>query len=291
MDESEKGLTNEQRIYNLQKRVWVGYSRATEIRAALETLLKYPKTHRMPNVAIIGETNNGKTMLIENFLRKNNPPPDPNAENVTLEILMVQVPPEPDEGRLYNAMLERLWSPGSMKEPTDSKLQRLKLLLFRLETKMLVFDEFQHAIAGNATKQRRFLNAIKYLGNELQIPIVALGTPEALNALQSDPQIANRFEPMYLPKWKLDTDLFRLLFSIEPKLGLKNPSNLAARNMARLILDASEGTIGEIMKLLRVLAIYAIKSGDERITEDMLKEPKLRECGWVIPSMRNRYER
>lgn len=45
------------------------------------------------------------------------------------------------------------------------------------------------------------------------------------------------------------------------------------------------------MKLLRVLAIYAIKTGSERITEEMLKEPKFRESGWVIPSMRNRYER
>jgi hypothetical protein len=34
-------------------------------------------------------------------------------------------------------------------------------------------------------KQRHFLNVIKYLGNELQIRIVAAGTHDAFNAIQT----------------------------------------------------------------------------------------------------------
>ncbi len=48
-------------------------------------------------------------------------------------------------------------------------------------------DEIQHVLAGPALKQRHFLNVIKYLGKELQIPIVAVGTRDAFNAVQTNP--------------------------------------------------------------------------------------------------------
>ena len=38
------------------------------------------------------------------------------------------------------------------------------------------------------------------LGNDLRMPVVALGTSEALYAMQADPQIASRFEPFALPR-------------------------------------------------------------------------------------------
>jgi hypothetical protein len=280
-----------ERVRSLHRRYWIGYSRAIEIRTYLESLLVYPKTHRMPNVALIGETNNGKTMLLENFVTRSNPKIDVNEEKTVLPVFMFQIPPEPDEGRLYNAMLERLFAGGSSQERVDSKLQRIRILMFKLETKMIIFDEFQHALAGSAMKQKRFLNAIKYLGNELQIPLVASGTPETLNALHSDPQIANRFEPMFLPKWSMGKELQRLLASIEPRLGLKMQSGLAHPVISQAIADASEGSIGEMMKLLRSLAAHAIRSGEERITEDMLRPPMLGKIGWIAPTLRTRYER
>jgi superfamily II DNA or RNA helicase len=36
---------------------------------------------------------------------------------------------------------------------------------------MLIVDEIHHLLAGSATRQRQFLNVLKYLGNELKIPI------------------------------------------------------------------------------------------------------------------------
>lgn len=287
----DQSLTLELRIRQLHERTWIGYGRAVEIRNTLEHLISYPKTHRMPNLAIIGETNNGKTMLLGNFLRRHGPNPDPTIDRVTLPVLMIQTPPDPDEVRLYGALLERLQASGATREPADSKLRRLQRILTDLQTKMLMLDEFQHALAGSPVRQRKFLNALKYLGNELQIPIVVAGTPDGLNALQSDQQIANRFEPMFLPKWKMGEDFLRLLVSVEKVLGLKYPSGLAATGLATRILDESEGTIGEIIRLLRLLAEQAIRTGTERITEEALKETNLTKIGWRRPASRTRYPR
>jgi hypothetical protein len=47
------------------------------------------------------------------------------------------------------------------------------------------------------------------------VPLVGIGTAEAIRAVQADPQLANRFNPEILPKWKLDQEYLRLLASFE----------------------------------------------------------------------------
>ena len=70
--------------------------------------------------------------------------------------------------------------------------------------RLLVIDEVQNLLSGSRLQQRRLLNLLRWLGNELQIPLVAVGTAEALHAIQSDDQLANRFTPFGLPPWKYD---------------------------------------------------------------------------------------
>lgn len=276
----------EARILAIQKRSWIGYPRAQEIRQQLDDLLNHPKVPRMPNLAIIGETNNGKSSILESFYRRHQPPDDPNIDRTLLPILMIDTPPEPDEGRLYRHMLRHLFATVGRREPSDLLFDRLKVLLRHLETQMVVLDEFNCAVAGTPVKQRRFLNALRLMGNDLRLPIVVAGTPETLAALQSDPQLANRFEPTFLPKWKLDSDYARLLMSVEKGFALQNPSDLAHPKFAQRLLDLSEGILGETMELLRRLAIRAIRSGEERITSEMLKSDVLRSIHWVEPSRR-----
>ena len=281
--------SNESRIRNLHESTWIGYGRAIEIRNTLEQLLVHPTKHRMPNLAIIGETNNGKTMLLKNFLRRHAPNPDPTIDRVVLPVLMIQTPPDPDETRLYGALLQRLQAYGASREPADAKLRRLQKILQDLQTKMIILDEFQHALAGTPIRQRKFLNGLKYLGNELEIPIVVSGTPDGLNALQTDQQIANRFEPVFLPKWRYGDEFLRLLVSIEKILMLNEVSALAAEELSMKILEESEGTIGEIMRLIRSLAEQAIRTGKEKITLEALGVNNLKKLGWRRPSSRTRY--
>ena len=60
-------LSNEERIQHILEDKWVGYTRANEIIAKLEDLLIYPKVVRVPNMLIVGNSNNGKSHLIEHF--------------------------------------------------------------------------------------------------------------------------------------------------------------------------------------------------------------------------------
>ncbi|BCO27332.1 hypothetical protein MIZ03_2220 [Rhodoferax lithotrophicus] len=65
------------------------------------------------------------------------------------------------------------------------------------------------------------MNAIKLLCNELAIPIVGVGTREAVRVLHTDPQHASRFEVMNLPLWELNKEFQQLLVGFEKVLPLK----------------------------------------------------------------------
>ncbi len=282
---------NDERLVTLKRRPWFGYARALAIRDRLESLFVHPQIDRMPNLAIIGETNNGKSMLLQNFYKRHPQSDQPESDKSALPILMIETPPEPDENRLYEVILEELFASGSPRELTSTRLSRLKVILRNLETRMIVFDNIHNALGGSLKRQQRFLHAIRYMSERLKICFVVAGIPEALNFLASDKQSANRFEPVFLPLWKLDQEYQQLLTTIEQKISLRKPSVLAEPKLARRILDVSEGTIGEILSLVRRLAEAAIISGEERITEEMLKPESLASLGWVAPSQRTMYQR
>ena len=48
---------------------------------------------------------------------------------------------------------------------------------------MLVIDELHNILAGSPARQREFLALLRFLGNELRIPIVGVGTKEAYMAI------------------------------------------------------------------------------------------------------------
>ena len=267
-------LTDEERIQWLRKSRWIGYTRATEILDKLDDLMTYPKKHRMPNLLIVGDTNNGKTMIVNRFHRAHKARENPGGEGITLPVLAVQAPPVPDEARFYNGILDKLFASYRASDRVDKKQFQTIQLLTRMNTQMLVIDEIHHIIAGNATKQRHFLNTIKYLGNELQIPIVGVGTKDAFNAIQTDPQLSNRFEPAILPRWKMNDEYLSLLASYEMVLPLRQPSELTEDELAMKLLSMSEGVIGELAAILSSAAILAIKKRTERITLKMVESVK-----------------
>jgi len=276
-------LSVEERLDRIRRPRWIGYTRAKKLLDKLDDLLTHPKTHRMPNLLIVGDTNAGKTMLANRFVQLHPADKTLGGEAVIVPVLAIQAPPGPDEGRFYNAILEALATPYNPRERVAQQQIQVLRMLKRIGIQMLIIDEVHNVLTGSVTKQRQFLNVLKYLGNDLQITLVGLGTKAALRALQADPQLANRFEPAALPPWQLDQEFQMLLASFERALPLRQPSGLADEKLARKLLALSEGSLGELSVLLTSAAVYAVRSGTERIDEKVLAA-----IDWVPPSERRR---
>ncbi len=109
------------RIRRVRGPRWIGYPRAKQILTKLEELLSHPPSHRMPNLLIVGDTNNGKTMLVNRFQGLHPPRDRAGEETARHTVLAIQAPPVPDEGRLYNTIFERLGAPYKENDPVGKK--------------------------------------------------------------------------------------------------------------------------------------------------------------------------
>lgn len=263
--------SKEEKISYLRKQKWIPYPQAEKIINKLDDLKSYPTVDRMPNLLIVGETNNGKTALINRFYKRNNPYIREGEYDIVIApVIIVQAPAEPDEKSFYNKILELLNAPIIKSENPDVKQRRIISLFKKLEIKLLIIDEIHHVLAGSPVKQRVFLNVLKYLSNELKISIVCVGIRDAFNVIQSDPQLANRFETMILERWKNNEAFLQLLVNYEALIPLENPSFLVENSMASRILSMSEGLIGEINTILTKAGELAIKSGINKIDHKIL---------------------
>ncbi|MHB8357473.1 MAG: TniB family NTP-binding protein [Vulcanimicrobiaceae bacterium] len=280
---SEGEAARAARVEKIRRGRWIDYTLARSVVGKLEDLMTTPKIHRMPNLLIVGETNNGKSMIINRFASAHKPKVHLAGPTSSFPVLVIQAPNVPDESRFYNAILSRVYAPFRASARVDQRQLQVVRLLDAIGVKILVIDEIHNILAGTSVKQQQFRNMIKYLGNELMIPIVGVGTQDAYFALQVDRQLENRFEPVLVPKWTMNEEYLRLLASFEQLFALEHPSNLIETSLAIKILALAEGTIGEISRLLMAAALYAIKTGTERIDVNTLEK-----CGYSGPADRKK---
>ena len=165
---------------------------------------------------------------------------------------------------------------------------RIRALARQLEMRLLIIDEIHSLLAGTFREQRIMLNAIRFLANDLRIPLVCLGTEEANQALMTDQQLADRFAAAELPPWENDAGFEQLLLSFESILPLRRPSEFRDVKLHGRILSLTEGVLGRICRLLETAAVEVIRSGEERICLPMLKEELVTESLVSIADRRAR---
>lgn len=278
-------LSDEARIRRIRTDRWITYERAESALGALHDVLQFPKRTRMPNLALVGPTNNGKTMVIEKF-RRSYPVIEANRTDegtAIVPIIKIQMSPGPDERRFFGAILDAVNFPYLPTESIAKRQDSAMRMMRSSRVDLLIIDEIQNLLSGSRLQQRRLLNLLRWLGNELQIPLIAVGTHDALHAIQSDDQLANRFTPVGLPPWRDEDHYRKLLSTLEAVLPLKRPSHLQRSELATRILSASEGILGEIIALVTTAAVAVIRSDEECITLKLLET-----CGFVAPSKRRR---
>lgn len=268
-------LSAEERIHRIRADRWVSYPRAEAALAKLETLMSFPERARMPNLLIVGDSGMGKTMIIEKFTRDHASSFDEVTGRLHIPVVAVQMVSGPDESRFYRRVLAAIGAP----EPPRATLAVLESLALRLLTElrpsMLVVDEIHSLQAGTIREQARFLNMLRFLGNELRVPLVCVGTAQARNALRTDDQLVRRFEAFALPPWREGDDFTGLMSTLTRTLPLRRESQIEQKALSRII-RVTGGITSGLFSIMSQLAIAAIESGEERIlSRDILGGDRL----------------
>jgi hypothetical protein len=261
--------TDGERIAVMREERWITYPRARRSLELLNDLLARPRTTRMPGFAIYADSGTGKTMLMERFRRAHPASFDSAERRLITPVLALQMASHPTERRFYGQLLTTIGVAFPPRATVlDLETQALRNLR-RMEVKLLMLDEVHNILAGSAKEQRILLNLLRYLSNELQISLVCLGVAEARQAIGGDIQLARRLDELLLPRWQGDEEFQELVLAIVRNLPLKAKSQISARAL-RQVLQLTDGLTAGIFSLFNALAIDAVTSGAECISDDSI---------------------
>lgn len=278
--------SDDARIFAIREGSWLGYKEAKRIIARMEDLLAYPRITRMPNMLLVAPSFNGKTSILRRFVSQHLHDLDPEGEVTICPVVMVEAPPKRDIADFYTRILDALMTPYKPTASVSEKYSQIKRLFRQMDVRVLIVDEIHHLIAGSLNRQQEFRNALKSLGNETQVCMVAAGIEVAYNAFNTDPQMSSRFTPEELPVWRPNNEFGSLLATLELRMPLRLPSNLKDPAIMLSIHTRSEGTLGDMCDLVKELAVDAIRDKAERITVEQIGA-----LLWVPPSKRKQHKR
>lgn len=268
-------LPDAERIAWIRADRWLDLDQARMALARLDDLLAYPPRDRMPCLLLYGDTGMGKTKIIRKFLRDHPACFDKGTGVTTMPVVAMQMPAEPIERDIYSELLVALGAPGPIDGATHRQKEICRRLLRSMSARMLIIDEIHAMLAGSFRQQRIFLNVIRFLANDLRVPLVCAGTDLARQALLTDPQLAERFEAFHLRRWGNDGRLAQLLASLATILPLRRPSNLATTAIRKRVLELTDGVTVRIFRLIETVAVEAIHSGEECISLDSFHAEEL----------------
>ena len=189
------------------------------------------------------------------------------------KLLVVELAGRPNERRLFAQILAVIGAPQNPRA-TIVELERTAVrLLGDLGVQVLVLDEIHNVLAASWREQRVVFNTLRYLSNELKLSLVCFGINEARQAINGDVQLARRFDALSLPRWIASKEFEQLVLAIVRNLPLREPSVLTVKGLRR-ILQTSDGVSARIFRMLNEVAIEAIETGAERITDEALERYK-----------------
>ena len=263
--------------------LWIDYPAAKGLMAQLRDLHDQQPDNDRPNgLLVYGPTNNGKTSAALRFARQTNRTAL-KAEGVRrVPVIHAQMPPGPDLGALYGNILRAVNAPTQPTWRWERKQEQVLQLAGTLGLRMLIIDEVHNLLQGKIDQRSLVLNGLKFLSNELRIPIVAIGTNEARIAFQTDQQLGNRFEPLEMPRWRQGKDYAWFLKQLCGGLELHDGDDLlASRAVVERIHHLTDGLTGETFRLLAKLRVFAGQQDEQTLRLEWLGE-----IDWVHPNDR-----
>ncbi|MFS1286925.1 TniB family NTP-binding protein [Pseudomonas piscis] len=252
-----------ERVESINKNIWVDCPQCSRVERIIENMLSTNGLSPAPCLLVCGDGGAGKTSIINRIKMKHS-----GLEGL---VAFTSLSENPDGLRFRDQLLMALGVPfkaqggGKIPNGLEKYLQLRRFLA-------IVIDEFHDALLVQRGEQRKNLSMLKALsGSPYHIRVMGFGTPSALNALQQDPQLERRFEVLKILPWGEGDEFRSFLASVEENLPLRKASCLYSQEIVKYLLSNTNGTMDEILKVIRFGAIHAIVNGEEKVTIESMR--------------------
>lgn len=257
--------------YMLQER-FLMHERLVPLLGRIDFLLRRPVQSRAAGLVISGPPGSGKTMVAKALERRYPSTASNDRQAAALPVLMINMTNAREAKTLFNRILTALRVPDAASYAGSDREKMALKVCRQANVRLLVVDEIQDILSSTARQQLIALDTIKFLMNELSLPILALGTSKAPAAMQVDEHLNARFDYRTLPTWQVDAHLANFLATLEQTLPLREPSGLASVEMMKVLVKLSGGILDPMVKAVTYAAANAVRDGVERITIPLLQD-------------------
>jgi hypothetical protein len=253
---------------------FVYHEQVTDLIKHCEFMMYRPRGIRPTGILAFGTSNSGKTALAAALDRRCKVRRATPEHPASKPIAYFSMSGAQEAKEIFMRFLNSLDAPPMPSMTgTQRRVTALKLAQ-EADLRLLIIDEIQDVLSSTPRQQALALVAIKDIMNSLKIPVLALGTDNARNALEADQHLKGRFQFRGLPSWRCDDYLRHFLEAYESTLPLKKRSKLGALLMMKVIVKESEGVLGLIVERLQRAAALAIEGGQEQITAELFERAR-----------------
>lgn len=152
---------------------------------------------------------------------------------------------------------------------------------------MLILDELQHLKGIKKSSSAQILNFFTALINTINIPLIMVGTPKAMDVLQSQFRQARRSTNMGNIMWdRFEKDaIWDLFVSGMWKYQWTKEEAPITQEISSILYYDSQGIADIAIKLYMMVQLRAISSGKEKITSALIKQVAQEELKMVQPML------
>ncbi|WP_051246498.1 TniB family NTP-binding protein [Metapseudomonas resinovorans] len=262
-------LSDARRIGEVQDdNFYIEYPASSKIIRVIENMLDVPRRTQAPCLMVKGDGGTGKTSIVNQLMK---------TPSLASRLVFVAMNVNPYSLRFNELIADALGVPsaagGYGRSRKDLLPKELAEVIKLRNIRGIVIDEFHDAMLVPRPEQLKNLSLIKGLSNQIYgLSVIGFGTKEARNALSFDAQLSRRFYKIDLADWS-ETESFRsFLAGIEENLPLKKSSNLDGPEITGYLIEKTAGRMDQVVNLLKAAACYAIRTGEEKITIDILND-------------------
>ncbi|MDH6374324.1 putative AAA+ superfamily ATPase [Paenibacillus sp. PastF-3] len=261
------------------KSILVMHPKFAEALSELEEIHELSKHSVMTDqLCILGPTGAGKTTMVEQYASKF--PRILERERTVIPILNVKVPPRARSPKVLASKILRVMQDPMFNAGTEENMtNRIQYFVKACDIQMIILDEFQHLI--DRETDHVLANASDWLKTfieEVNIPVVLCGLPVSERIFEHNEQLDGRYpNRILLPPFAFSTneeiiEFRKFIVSIDKQLPFYKLSHLSDPDIAAKIYYFSFGVPRYIMDLLKQATKYALKKGNDQITQIELRD-------------------
>jgi hypothetical protein len=248
-------LSDPERIAWISQPFWYPYAAADQILDSLNPLAIGEKCEL---VLIHGPAANGKKKVIERFMKKFPTEVDDLTGKAIIPIRMTTVLGVPTVSNVLGNIISEM-SIGRVRGSNNENILGDRLSTQR--TKVLILSRASNLLNSDQCRE-------------------LLSTTDMIGGLNKNSEFSRSTRVEVLPRWTYNPPYLTLLEKLGRSLPLRKPSPLFdIRNQygkfdeasAVKLVNASQGALGPILKIIKTAAAYAIESGVENINSSVLK--------------------